>query len=156
MLLAGWLGRRRGGAAGKTRRSAAELAEDESERNGRLWWSGCHVWGSGWLRGGLRASSKLTGRTVDGVRSPPGRTRGGGRRLSKTESMIQSPASVTETRSSTTFYSQLKRWFWLEFDPFDRATRVLQVCLQDQSLTCSGFQSTRLPQPYLETVWFKT
>jgi len=32
-LWAGWLGRRRGGAAGKARRSTVELAEDEGERN---------------------------------------------------------------------------------------------------------------------------
>ena len=32
-LWAGWLGWRRGGAAGKPRRSTAELAEDEGGRN---------------------------------------------------------------------------------------------------------------------------
>jgi hypothetical protein len=32
-LWAGWLGRRRGGAAGKARRCTAELAEDEGGRN---------------------------------------------------------------------------------------------------------------------------
>jgi len=42
-LLAGWLGRRRGGAAGKARRDAAELTEAMAERYGRLWWSGCRV-----------------------------------------------------------------------------------------------------------------
>jgi len=34
-LWAGWLGRRRGGAAGRARRSAAELTETTAERNGR-------------------------------------------------------------------------------------------------------------------------
>ena len=42
-LLVSWLGRRRGGAAGKTHRSAAELVEAMADRNGRLWWSGCRV-----------------------------------------------------------------------------------------------------------------
>ena len=32
-----WLGRRRGGAAERARRSAAELAEDEGGRNVALW-----------------------------------------------------------------------------------------------------------------------
>ena len=36
-LWADWLGRRRGGAAGRARRSAAELAEDEGGRNVALW-----------------------------------------------------------------------------------------------------------------------
>jgi hypothetical protein len=36
-LLAGWLGRRRGGTAGGARRSAAELAVDEGGRNVALW-----------------------------------------------------------------------------------------------------------------------
>jgi len=36
-LWAGWLGRRRGGAAGGARRSAAELAVDEDGRNVALW-----------------------------------------------------------------------------------------------------------------------
>jgi len=36
-LWAGWLGRRRGGAAGKARRSATELAEDEGGRNVEHW-----------------------------------------------------------------------------------------------------------------------
>jgi len=35
-LWADWLGQRRGGAPGKARRSAAELAEAMAERNGRL------------------------------------------------------------------------------------------------------------------------
>jgi len=35
-LWTGWLGRRRGGAAGRARRSAAELAEAMAERNGAL------------------------------------------------------------------------------------------------------------------------
>ena len=35
-LWADWLGRRRGGTAGKARRSAAELAVAMAERNGRL------------------------------------------------------------------------------------------------------------------------
>ena len=39
-LLAGWLGRRRDGAAREARRNAAELTEAMAERNGRLWWSG--------------------------------------------------------------------------------------------------------------------
>jgi len=34
-LWAGWLGRRHGGAAGRARRSAAELTETTAERNGR-------------------------------------------------------------------------------------------------------------------------
>ena len=42
-LLAGWLGRRRGGAAGEARRNAAELTEAMAERNGRLWWTGRRV-----------------------------------------------------------------------------------------------------------------
>ena len=36
-LLAGWLGRRRGGTAGRARRSTAELAVDEGGRNVALW-----------------------------------------------------------------------------------------------------------------------
>jgi len=35
-LWADWLGRRRGGAAGRARRSAAELAVAMAERNGAL------------------------------------------------------------------------------------------------------------------------
>ena len=35
-LWTGWLGRRRGGAAGKARQSAAELAENEGGGNGAL------------------------------------------------------------------------------------------------------------------------
>jgi len=38
-----WLGRRRGAAAGRARRSAAELAEAMAERNGALWASGGRV-----------------------------------------------------------------------------------------------------------------
>jgi len=36
-LWAGWLGRRRGGAAGKARRSTVELVEDEGGRNVEHW-----------------------------------------------------------------------------------------------------------------------
>ena len=36
-LWADWLGRRRGGTAGRARRSAAELAEDDSGRNVEHW-----------------------------------------------------------------------------------------------------------------------
>ena len=36
-LWADWLGRRRGGAARKARRSAAELVEDEGGRNVEHW-----------------------------------------------------------------------------------------------------------------------
>jgi len=36
-LWAGWLGRRYGGAAGRARQSAAELAEAIAERNVALW-----------------------------------------------------------------------------------------------------------------------
>ena len=35
-LWTGWLGQRRGGAAGKARRSVAELAENEGRGNGAL------------------------------------------------------------------------------------------------------------------------
>jgi len=74
------------------------------------------------VRGDLRATLELTGGTVDGVWLTSGRTRGDGRRLSKIESMIQSPASETETPTSSTFYSRLTQWFWLRFDQLDRAT----------------------------------
>jgi len=36
-LCAGWLGRRRGGTAGKARRNAAELAVDKGGGNVALW-----------------------------------------------------------------------------------------------------------------------
>jgi len=36
-LWVGWFGQRRGGAAGKARRSVAELAEDEGGRNVERW-----------------------------------------------------------------------------------------------------------------------
>jgi len=36
-LWVGWLGRRRGGTAGRARRSEAELAVDEGGRNVALW-----------------------------------------------------------------------------------------------------------------------
>ena len=36
-LWADWLGRRRGGTAGRARRSTAELAEDEGGRNVEHW-----------------------------------------------------------------------------------------------------------------------
>ena len=42
-LWAGWLGRRRGGAAGRARRSTAELAEAMAEGNVALWVSGRRV-----------------------------------------------------------------------------------------------------------------
>ena len=97
-----------------------------------------------------RRRSLTTTRSRPDLRAPtdlrtPGRTRGGGRFLTKLNRVIQSSPTVTETRTLSTFYSQLNRWFWLGFDPLDRATRVLQLWLQDRSLTRSGFQTTRLP-----------
>ena len=67
----------------------------------------------------------------------------------QTESAIQSPWPVTKARSLPTFYSWFTRWFWLRFVPLGRATQDLQVCLQDQSPTRPGFQSTKLPSTLL-------
>ena len=68
-----------------------------------------------------------------------------GNALSKLNRAIQSPLTVTETRSSPTIYSWSTRWFWLRFVPMDRATRVLQDCLKDKNLVWPRFQTTRLP-----------
>ena len=57
---------------------------------------------------------------------------------------LKQPIAVTETRTLSTFYSQITQWFWLGFGPLDRATRALQLWLQDQSLTRSRFQTTKL------------
>jgi len=81
---------------------------------------------------------------IDGVRPTPGRTRGSERRLSKLKRFLNRPIPTTETATSSMFYSQLTPWFWLKVDPLDRATRDLQVCLQDQSLIRPGLQSTKL------------
>jgi hypothetical protein len=77
--------------------------------------------GAALLRGGTPADPG------NGVRLTPGRTRGGGRLLTKLNRAIQSSPTVTKTQTLSTFYSQLNRWFWLGFDPLDRATRVLQL-----------------------------
>jgi len=74
------------------------------------------------VRGDLWTPWGLTGGAVDGVQPTPGQTRGGGRRLSKLKRCLNCSITETETRSLTTFYSQLTRWFWLKFDPLDRAT----------------------------------
>ena len=63
------------------------------------------------MRGDLETSWELTGGVVDGVRSTGGQTRGGGRLLSKLNRAIQSSWPLTESRSSSTFYSQLTRGF---------------------------------------------
>jgi len=47
----------------------------------------------------------LIGGVIDGVRPTPGRTRGGGRRLSKLNRFLNRPIVVTETPTSSTFYS---------------------------------------------------
>ena len=96
------------------------------------------------MRGVLWTTSGLIGGTVDGVQPTPSQTRGGGRRLSKLKRFLKRPIPMTETPTSSTFYSQLTRWFWLKLDPLDRATRNLQVCLQYQSLIQPGLQSTKL------------
>jgi len=78
-LWADWLGRRRGGTAGRARRSTAELAEDEGGRNVEHWRGEWRVSGVHSVRGDLWTSWGLTGGAVDSVRPTPGRTHGGGR-----------------------------------------------------------------------------
>jgi len=77
-LWARWLGRRRGGAAGRACRSAAELAVDEGGHNVALWRGEWRVRGVHSVRGVLRTMSVLTGGVTVDVRPPGGRTRGGG------------------------------------------------------------------------------
>ena len=87
----------------------------------------------------------LTGGVAVDVRPPRVVHASAGRRLTKLKRTIQSSSAVSETQSSPAFYSQLTRWFWLKLVSLDRTTRVLQLWLQDQSLTWSGFQTTKLP-----------
>jgi len=77
-LWAGWLGRRRGGTAGKARRNAAELAVDGGGRNVEHWRGEWRVRGVHSMRAVLWTTSGLTGGVNDGVRPIGGRTRGGG------------------------------------------------------------------------------
>jgi len=104
------------------------------------------------LRHGVQVEALgLTGGVAIDVRPPRGIHVSTGRRLTKLNRSIQSPSAVTETRCSSTFYSRFTRWFWLGFVPMDRATRVLQDCLRDQSLVRPGFQTTMLPSTLPET-----
>ena len=60
-LWAGWLGRRRGDAAGRARRNAAELAEAMAERNVERWKGEWRVRGVHPVRGNLWMTLGLTG-----------------------------------------------------------------------------------------------
>jgi hypothetical protein len=143
-LLAGWLGRRRREELGRRGRSTAELAEAKWRRERALERRNEDGRGSGWRRGVQVKAPGLTGGVAVDVRPPRVVHASAGRRLTKLNRTIQSSSTVSETGSSPTFYSQLTRWFWLKLVPLDRATRVLQLWLQDQSLTRSGFQTTKL------------
>jgi len=122
-LLAGWLG----GELGRSCRSTAELTEAKWRRESALGRRNEDGRGSGWHRGVQVKAPGLTGGVAVDVRPPRVVHVSAGRRLTKLNRAIQSSPTVTEIRSSTTFYSQLNRWFWLGFNPLDRATRVLQV-----------------------------
>jgi len=97
------------------------------------------------VRGDLWTTLGLIGGVIGGVRSTPGRIRGGGRRVSKLNRCVKRPITVTETPNSSMFYSRFTRWFWLGFVPLGRATQVLQECLKDQGLVWLGFQTIELP-----------
>jgi len=126
-LLAGWLGRRRREELERRCRSTAELAEAKWRRERALGRRNEDGRGSGWRRGIQVKAPGLTGGVAVDVRPPRVVHASAGRCLTKLNRAIQSSPTLTETRSSTTFYSQLNRWFWLGFDPLDRATRVLQL-----------------------------
>jgi len=126
-LLAAWLSRSRRGELGRSCRSTAELAEAKWRRERALGRQNEDGRGSGWRRGVQVKVPGLTGGVAVDVRPPRVVHASAGRCLTKLNHAIQSSPTVTETQSSTTFYSQLNRWFWLGFDPLDRATRVLQV-----------------------------
>jgi len=96
------------------------------------------------VRGDLWTTFELTGGAISGVRSPPSCTHGGGRRLSKLNRCLNLPIAVTETPTSSMFYSRFTQWFWLGFVPLGRATQVLQDCLKDQGLVRLGFQTIKL------------
>ena len=125
--LAGWLGRRRRGKRGRGCWFAAELAEVKWRRERALGRRNEDGRGSGWRRGVQVKASGLTGGVAVDVRPPWVIHASASRRLTKLNRAIQSSSTLCETQRSPTFYSQLTQWFWLELDPLDRATRVLQV-----------------------------
>jgi len=104
-LLAGWLGRRQRGELGRSGRFAVELAEDEVEKRESAGEGNGDGWRSVWCRGVQEDVLELIGGAIDGVWSTAGRTRGGGRRLTKLNRVIQSPSAVSESQSSPMFYS---------------------------------------------------
>ena len=126
-LLASWLGRRRREELGRRCRSTAELAEAKWRTERALERRNEDGRGSGWHRGVQVKAPGLTGGVAVDIQPPRVVHASAGRRLTKLNRTIQSSSTVSETKSSPTFYSQLTRWFWLGFDPLDRATRVLQL-----------------------------
>ena len=121
-LLAGWLGRRRREELGRRCRPTAEVAEAKWRRERALGRRNEHGRGSGWRRGVQVKAPRLTGTVAVDIQPPRVVHASAGRRLTKLNRTIQSSSTVSETKSSPTFYSQLTRWFWLGFDPLDRAT----------------------------------
>ena len=130
-----------GGVADSQRSSPRKRAE-RREGVGEGMEAGCRSRG----RCGIQEDvlGLTSGVAVD-VRPPRGVHASISQRLSKLNRSIQSPSTVTETQTWPTFYSRFTRWFLLAFIPMDRATRVLQVCLKDQSLVWPRIQTTKLP-----------
>ena len=86
--LAGWLSRRRRGKLGRSRRFAAELAEDEGREERELWGGNEAGWRSGWRRGVQAETLRLTGGVVVDVRPPRVVHVSAGRRLMKLNRVI--------------------------------------------------------------------
>ena len=125
-----------------SRRSLPRKKAERRESAGEGMEAGCRSWEHHGVQVEVLG---LTGRVAVDVQLPRGFYASIGRRLSKLNRCLKLAIAVTETRSSSMFYSRFTQWFWLRFVPMDRATRVLQVCSKDQSLVRPRTQSAKLP-----------